>query len=77
MAVKYRVVLREQGWMIEREGQLYGPYPSKQEAVGEAVYVTNYSNSHGLKAEVIVQTFLGVDRLIPALRTIIHNLGVS
>lgn len=78
MAVEYRVALCEQGWMIEREGQLYGPYASKQEAVREAVYVVNYSNSHGLKAEVIVEKYLGnLHRLVPPLRTIIHRLGAS
>jgi hypothetical protein len=46
--------------------------------VDEAVYVVNYSISHGLQAEVIVQKYLGnLDRLIPALGTIIHRLGAS
>jgi hypothetical protein len=78
MAVEYRIALRNEGWMIEREGQLYGPYGSKQEALSEAVYVANYSISHGLQAEVIVQKYLGnLDRFIPALRTIIPHLGAS
>ena len=75
MAVEYHIALRNEGWMIEREGQHYGPYASKQEAMREAVYVANYSISHGLQAEVIVQGKL--DRLRPALRTIIHQLGAS
>jgi hypothetical protein len=60
--------------MIEREGQLYGPYSSKQEAVHEAEYLANYSIDHGLQAEVIVQeTFSRIpDRLITAFRTITH-----
>jgi hypothetical protein len=79
MSVEYRINLREQGWMIERQGQHYGPYSSQQEAVREATYVANYSINHGLGAEVIVQKYsLGnLDRLIPALRTIIHHLGAS
>src|SRR5688572_19314099 len=55
MAVEYRIALRDRGWMIEREGQLYGPYSSKQEAVHEAVYVANYAMNHGLQSEVIVE----------------------
>ena len=55
MVVEYRIALRNEGWMIEREGQLYGPYLSKQEAVREALYVANYSINHGLEAEVVVQ----------------------
>jgi hypothetical protein len=74
MSVEYRINVREQGWMIERQGQLYGPYSSQQEAVREATYVANYSINHGLQAEVIVQN---LDRLIAALRTIIHHLGAS
>lgn len=78
MAVEYRIALRNEGWIIEREGQLYGPYASKQDAVREAFYVANYSISHGLQAEVIVQKYSGkLDRLRPALRTIIHHLGAS
>lgn len=56
MRVEYYVILQNEGWMIQRQGKLYGPYPSWQEAVGEAVYVARYSIDHGLEAEVIVQT---------------------
>ena len=72
MAVEYRIALRNEGWMIEREGQLYGPYLSKQEAVREALYVANYSINHGLEAEVVVQEALSriPDRLMAAFRTI-------
>jgi hypothetical protein len=72
MAIEYRIALRDRGWMIEREGQLYGPYSSKQEAVHEAVYVANYAINRGLQAEVIVQeAFPRIpDRLITAFRTI-------
>jgi hypothetical protein len=38
MLVEYCIVLGDAGWMIEREGQLYGPYPSQQNAVSEAFY---------------------------------------
>jgi hypothetical protein len=55
MCVEYCIILRDEGWMIDRQGQLYGPYSSQQEAVREAVYVANYSIHHGLEAEVIVQ----------------------
>jgi len=55
MCVEYCIILRDGGWMIERQGQLYGPYSSQEEAVREAVYVANYSISHGLQAQVIVQ----------------------
>lgn len=79
MCVEYRINLRDEGWMIERQGRRYGPYSSQQEAVREAVYVANYSTSHGLQAEVVVQKYSigGLDRLIPALRTIVHHLGAS
>jgi hypothetical protein len=53
--VEYCVVHRDEGWMIERHGQFYGPYSTQDEAVREAMYVANYSMSHGLPAEVIVQ----------------------
>jgi hypothetical protein len=43
--------------MIERQGQLYGPYPSQQQALREAEYVATYSINHGLPAQVIVQTY--------------------
>jgi hypothetical protein len=56
MRIEYRVTLRDEGWMIERQGQLYGPFSSQQEAVREAAYVVNYSISHGLPAKVVVQT---------------------
>jgi hypothetical protein len=61
--------------MIKREGQLYGPYSSQQEALREAIYVANYSISHGLQAEVIVQNYLKESwaGLMPALRTIIQH----
>jgi len=55
--IEYCVVRRDEGWMIERQGQLYGPYSSQHEAVREAVYVANYSIDHGLPAEVVVQKF--------------------
>ena len=55
--IEYCVVRRNDGWMIERDGQFYGPYTSQQEAVSEAVYVANYSINHGLPAEVVVQKF--------------------
>jgi len=55
MSVEYRISLRDERWMIERQGQFYGPYSSQQEALSEAVYVANYSTSHGLPAQVIVQ----------------------
>ena len=42
--------------MIDRQGQLYGPYSSQREAMREAAYVVDYSISHGLPAQVIVQT---------------------
>jgi hypothetical protein len=42
---EYCIVLRDEGWMIERQGQLYGPYPSRQNAVNEAIYAT-----YGLQA---------------------------
>jgi hypothetical protein len=73
MSVEYRINLREQGWMIERQGQLYGPYSSQQEAVREAIYVANYSINHGLQAQVIGPKYPLMNRLIPALRTIIHQ----
>ena len=57
MCVEYCVILRDGSWMIERQGQLYGPYSSQQEAVREAVYVANYSINHGLQAQVIVQKY--------------------
>lgn len=74
MCIEYCIVLRDKGWMIEREGQLYGPYSSKQEAVREAVYVADYSTRHGLQAEVIMPKFAHGARigLIPALRSIIE-----
>ena len=74
MAIEYRIALRDRGWMIEREGQLYGPYSSKQEALHEAVYVANYAINHGLQSEVIVEkTFSRIpDRLITACRSITH-----
>jgi hypothetical protein len=77
MAVEYRIALRNEGWMIEREGQLFGPYSSKQEAMSEAFYVANYSINHGLKAEVVVQeTFSRIpDRLIAAVRTIMQPIA--
>lgn len=77
MGVKYRIIFREGGWMIAGHGQLYGPYSSQQEAVHEAVYVANYSTSHGLQAEVIVQKNSqgSFDRLIPAFRTIIQHIA--
>jgi hypothetical protein len=56
MRIEYCVILRDEGWMIERQGQLYGPFSSQQEAVREAVYVVNYSISHGLPAKVVVET---------------------
>jgi hypothetical protein len=76
MAIEYRIALRDGGWMIEREGQLYGPFSSKQEAVHEAVYVANYAINHGLQAEVIVhETFSRIpDRLMTAFRTITHPI---
>jgi len=55
--IEYCVVRRDNGWMIERDGQFYGPYTSQREAVSEAVYVANYSINHGLPAEVVVQKF--------------------
>jgi hypothetical protein len=63
--------------MIEREGQLYGPYSSKQEAVYEAVYVANYSISHGLQAEVSVRdTFSRIPNwLIAAFRTFVQPVA--
>jgi hypothetical protein len=75
MRVEYCVVLRDSGWMIEREGQLYGPYSSQQEAVREAVYVANYSINHGLQAEVIVQKYShgSWTGFLPALRTIVQH----
>ena len=74
MAIEYRIALRDGGWVIEREGQLYGPYSSKEEAVHEAMYAANYAISHGLPAEVIVQeTFSRIpDRLIAVFQTITH-----
>jgi hypothetical protein len=52
MRVEYCIVVHDKGWMIERQGQFYGPYASKQEAVREATYVANYSTDHGLRAQV-------------------------
>jgi hypothetical protein len=77
MAIEYRIALCERGWMIEREGQLYGPYSSKQEAVHEAVYVANYSINHGLQAEVRVrETFTTIPNwLITAFRTIVQPVA--
>jgi hypothetical protein len=57
MGVEYCVILRDEGWMIERHGHLYGPYSSQQEAMHEAVYVANYSINHGLPAEVLLQGY--------------------
>ena len=54
-SVEYCIVRHDKGWMIDREGQFYGPYASKQDAVREAVYVANYSTNRGLQAEVNVQ----------------------
>jgi hypothetical protein len=58
MGVEYYVIRGEEGWMIRRQEQLYGPYSSQDEAVREAVYVANYSISHGLPAEVMVQKYV-------------------
>jgi hypothetical protein len=55
--IEYRVVRRDNGWMIERDTQFYGPYTSQKEAMREAAYVANYSINHGLPAEVVVQKF--------------------
>ena len=55
MRVQYCVMQLAEGWMIKREGRLYGPYRSQQEALQEAWYVVNHSNSNGLAAELIVQ----------------------
>lgn len=66
MRVEYYVIFHDGGWMIKREGQLYGPYPSQQEAVCEAVFVATYSIDHGLEAEVIVQKDLPKTPLVPS-----------
>lgn len=55
--IEYCVVRRDNGWMIERNGQFYGPYTSQDEAVREAAYVANYSINHGLPAEVVMHKF--------------------
>jgi hypothetical protein len=55
MRIQYYVIFYDGGWMIKRQGQFYGPYSSRQEAVREAVYVATHSIDHGLEAEVIVQ----------------------
>jgi hypothetical protein len=55
MRVAYYVSLRDGEWMIERHGQYYGPFASREDAVKEAVYVAEYSIRHGLQAEIIVQ----------------------
>jgi hypothetical protein len=74
MRVEYCIVLRDEGWMIERQGQFYGPYSSKQEAVREATYVANYSTEHGLRAQVITHKS---DELLVTLRTIMNPVGRS
>jgi hypothetical protein len=74
MRVEYCIVLRDKGWMIERQGQSYGPYSSKQVAVREANYVANYSTSHGLRAQVRAHKS---DELLARLRTIMNPLGRS
>lgn len=55
MRVEYYVVQRPEGWMIERHGQYYGPYPCREKAVQEALYVADYSIKRGLEAQVTVQ----------------------
>lgn len=74
MRVEYCIVLRDEGWMIERQGQFYGPYSSKQEAVREATYVAKYSTEHGLRAQVITHKS---DELLVAPRTIMNPVGRS
>ena len=55
MRIQYRILQCGGRWMIKRHGQLYGPYRSLQEAVREAMYVVDHSNSNGLAAELLVQ----------------------
>jgi hypothetical protein len=55
MRVDYYVIFQDGGWIIERQGQRYGPYPSSQAALSEAIYVADYSIRHGLEAQVIVE----------------------
>ena len=74
MRVEYCIVLRDKSWMIERQGQFYGPYSSKQEAVREAIYVANYSTTHGLRAQVIAHKS---DELLATFRTIMNPFGRS
>jgi len=64
MCIEYCIILRDEGWMIERQGQLYGPYPSQQQALREAEYVATYSINHGLPAQVIVQTYSQGARIV-------------
>ena len=67
MRVEYYVVHRPGGWMIERHGQYYGPYPSREKAVQEALYVANYSIKCGLEAHVTVQRETGAGTERPDL----------
>jgi hypothetical protein len=73
-SIEYCIVQHDKGWMIDRQGQCFGPYSSKQDAVREAVYVANYSTNHGLQAEVIVQEAFSrlPNRLLAAFRVITH-----
>ena len=56
-SIEYCVVRRDNGWMIERDGQFYGLYTSQAEVVREAAYAANYSIKHGLPAEVVGHKF--------------------
>jgi hypothetical protein len=47
--VEFCIVLRDEGWMIEREGRRYGPYDSRRDAMNEAICLANYSISYDLQ----------------------------
>jgi hypothetical protein len=52
---QYFVIRFDTEWKIKFEGQLYGPYSSRQEAIRVAVESAYASGENGNEAEVLVQ----------------------
>ena len=55
LRIQYFVILREERWMVRRDGKFFGPYQSREAAITHAIDTARASGKNDRPAQVLSQ----------------------